>query len=911
MKNIKNLKNTVVIKPKGILKLSNESSINNNNSIKTKKMNPIALNLKNISSIKYSNNNIKKINPFKYFQTKNHSLNSETNQTSKKIRKNLILRGNSIFKTFDNHSNSDSYSSTHNSSAKNQNFSETFRKFLLQNDENDDKKNILKIHSRNRKKNSILGGITNSYTYDTFQNENDKKDFPKINNNRLYFSPLTERNFENNNFSKIENRHHYLSRNKTSTPVKLFLTHNDSSSYNNMNNNESQIIPNSKISYFNKNLLKKTFENNNIISKKILKKPTLLKKLNKKKLSASILTSFKGFNNQINRKIRKAKSIYNKENLKNTEDDNKEKLNYKSEPEIDKKSKIPEHIIIPEKHSIHISRKSVPEYELGNQLAQLSNVKHSNLNRPIKKEGTLRELEISNLFRKIENKNQFINLYNTSSETDSEESNFSNNSEKIKSINLIKDNINSYFNSPIKLKEKILNIPHEHLKNNMFENEIIDKLNEIDNQSLNKKINIIHNFQEKNYDLFCSYESNINKLLDKTQKKYKTKNEIKINLIFVKKQIFYLQKYESKYIKKLKKVKNHFKPINQNFIYTYLLEKYIPIDIYHEIFENNSLKEINTHQLSINLFKNFSFLKNLVKNEIDIYKQIKPVRKKNTKHLNIVSKKNILYMSRFCIYDYEYHISGMSKKINNEKENQKKIHYSLNELKSRKKTTKGRATLKVLLKKDTNKCYNINSKETKEIINKEKREKTYLTRALKEINFYKKSIRILSKSKIKKYTLSKGRKEIKLEKQEIFESNNGFVNKYQMISRVTDMKMKMIENFESSETLFFHIKDRNYPLFKSIFEKFKMNPDLCDNDGNSLLSLAVQSNSFQIVNYLINAGASVNNQNKSNNTPLHFALSFHNFEIADMLIKTGANEKIQNKSGMTPWQCLDAGVSII
>jgi hypothetical protein len=253
----------------------------------------------------------------------------------------------------------------------------------------------------------------------------------------------------------------------------------------------------------------------------------------------------------------------------------------------------------------------------------------------------------------------------------------------------------------------------------------------------------------------------------------------------------------------------------------------------------------------------------------------------------------------------------MSKKINNEKENKKKIHYSLNELKSRKKTTKGRATLKVLLKKDTNKCYNINLKETKEIINKEKREKTYLTRALKEINFYKKSIRILSKSKIKKYTLSKGRKEIKLEKQEIFESNNGFVNKYQMISRVTDMKMKMIENFESSETLFFHIKDRNYPLFKSIFEKFKMNPDLCDNDGNSLLSLAVQSNSFQIVNYLINAGASVNNQNKSNNTPLHFALSFHNFEIADMLIKSGADEKVKNKSGMTPWQCLDTGISII
>ena len=904
MKNIKNLKNTVVIKSKGILKLSNESSINNN-SIKSKKMNPIALNLKNISSIKNSNNNIKKINPYNYSKIKNHSLNSDTNQTSKKIRRNLILRGNNIFRTFDNHSNSDSYSSTHNSSAKN--FSETFRKFFLQNED----KKMSKNYSRNRKKNSILGGITNSYTYDTFQNENDKTNFPKINKNGFYFSPLTERDLEKNNYSKIENRHNYLSRNQTSTPVKLFLTNNDSSSYNNINNNyESPTVSNSTIPFLNKKLMKKTFENNNIISKKILKKPTLLRKLNKKKLSAAVLT-VKGFNNQINRKIRKVKSIYYKENLNNIEEDNKEKLNYKSETETNNKSKIKEHIIIPENNKKQINRKSVPEYELGNQFAQLSNVNDTNLSRPIQKEGTLRKLGISNLFRKIENKNQIVNLYNTSSETDSEESYNSNNSEKVKSINLNKDNISNYFSSPIKLREKIINIPHEHLKKNMFENEIIDKLNEIDNKSFNKKINIIHNFQEKNYDLFCSYESNINKLFDKAHKKDKTKYEIKINLIFVKKQIFYHQKYESKYLKKLKKVRNNFKPINQHFIYNYLLEKYIPIDIYNEIYENKSLNQIKSHNYSINLFKNFSFLKNLIKTESEDFKAIKPIRKKNTKHLNITSKKNIFYMSRLCVYDYEYHIKGGVKIINNNIENKKTINYRFNDIKSRKKTTKGRATIKILLRKDTNKHHNINLKETKEIINKEKREKSYLTRALKKINFYKKSIKIFSKSKMKKYNISKTEKEIKLGKKEILENHNGYVNKYQMISRVTDLKMKMIENLESSETLFFHIKDRNYPLFKTIFEKFKMNPDLTDNDGNSLLSLAVQSNSFQIVNYLINAGASVNTQNKSNNTPLHFALSFHNFEIADMLIKSGANEKIQNKSGMTPWECLDVGVSII
>ena len=132
-----------------------------------------------------------------------------------------------------------------------------------------------------------------------------------------------------------------------------------------------------------------------------------------------------------------------------------------------------------------------------------------------------------------------------------------------------------------------------------------------------------------------------------------------------------------------------------------------------------------------------------------------------------------------------------------------------------------------------------------------------------------------------------------------------------MINRVTDLKMKMIKNLELSETVFFHIKDRNYPLFKSIFEKYKINPDLTDKDGNSLLSLAVQSNSFQIVNYLLNVGANPNIRDNNNNTPLHFALTFHNYEIADMLIQRGADEKVINKMGITPWQCLDSGYSII
>jgi ankyrin repeat protein len=133
-----------------------------------------------------------------------------------------------------------------------------------------------------------------------------------------------------------------------------------------------------------------------------------------------------------------------------------------------------------------------------------------------------------------------------------------------------------------------------------------------------------------------------------------------------------------------------------------------------------------------------------------------------------------------------------------------------------------------------------------------------------------------------------------------------------MISRVSDLKYKIIQSYKKNiDAICFQIKDRNFYGFKNYFEKYKIDPDSKDTYGNSLLILAVQSNCFQIVNYLLNAGASVNMTNQNKNTPLHFALTFRNFEIADMLIRQGADENIQNKYGITPWMCLDNRLSIL
>ena len=138
------------------------------------------------------------------------------------------------------------------------------------------------------------------------------------------------------------------------------------------------------------------------------------------------------------------------------------------------------------------------------------------------------------------------------------------------------------------------------------------------------------------------------------------------------------------------------------------------------------------------------------------------------------------------------------------------------------------------------------------------------------------------------------------------------VNKLTMISRANDLKQEMLKKLNSrKDEIIFFIKDRNYPGFITIFEKYKISPDMKDQNGNSLLAIAVQSNSFQIANYLLNIGADPNIRDNNNNTPLHIALTFHNYEIADMLIERGADEKLTNKMGITPWQCLDSGHSII
>ena len=114
-----------------------------------------------------------------------------------------------------------------------------------------------------------------------------------------------------------------------------------------------------------------------------------------------------------------------------------------------------------------------------------------------------------------------------------------------------------------------------------------------------------------------------------------------------------------------------------------------------------------------------------------------------------------------------------------------------------------------------------------------------------------------------------------------------------------------------SEILILYLKDKNISGFRKIYEKYKPNPEISDNDGNSLLNIAVQSGFKKAVIYLINNGANVNTQNNRLNTPLHYALSYQYYDIADILLRNGADEKKKNDEGLTAWQSLNFHQNIL
>ena len=72
-----------------------------------------------------------------------------------------------------------------------------------------------------------------------------------------------------------------------------------------------------------------------------------------------------------------------------------------------------------------------------------------------------------------------------------------------------------------------------------------------------------------------------------------------------------------------------------------------------------------------------------------------------------------------------------------------------------------------------------------------------------------------------------------------------------------------------------------------------------DDDGGVLLN-AIQNNSYNVVKYLVEQGADVNDVDDCGNTPLHVAVDDNKFVWVKYLVEHGADINVMDESGYTP-----------
>jgi len=89
------------------------------------------------------------------------------------------------------------------------------------------------------------------------------------------------------------------------------------------------------------------------------------------------------------------------------------------------------------------------------------------------------------------------------------------------------------------------------------------------------------------------------------------------------------------------------------------------------------------------------------------------------------------------------------------------------------------------------------------------------------------------------------------------------LTKENTLFKTLEIKSSQLQSFKnnSSEILKFYIKDGNFDKFKELFEKNKYLIDKFDENGDTLLNIAVKCNHYEIASYLLDHGADVNSQN--------------------------------------------------
>ena len=164
-------------------------------------------------------------------------------------------------------------------------------------------------------------------------------------------------------------------------------------------------------------------------------------------------------------------------------------------------------------------------------------------------------------------------------------------------------------------------------------------------------------------------------------------------------------------------------------------------------------------------------------------------------------------------------------------------------------------------------------------------------------------------------------KEVKLEKMKfqiynfkrIFNKleNISILKKKDNLRRIKKKKSIIYQKEINSDMVFrclcYYIYYNDEKEFIKCFLQFKDMIDIEQTDSkyNTLLTLSVKYNCFEIFKFLIEKGANVNTQNIYLNTPLHYAFASKLYKFIDLLIINGADENLKNIYGKNYFECVN------
>lgn len=92
-----------------------------------------------------------------------------------------------------------------------------------------------------------------------------------------------------------------------------------------------------------------------------------------------------------------------------------------------------------------------------------------------------------------------------------------------------------------------------------------------------------------------------------------------------------------------------------------------------------------------------------------------------------------------------------------------------------------------------------------------------------------------------------------------------------------------------------------YGTFDEFVQEFELNILNQKNDnGSSLLHVAIAGENFDVAQFLVDQGIDVNLVNRDGQTPLHLIATKNNIKLAKILLESGADISIRDRYGNNP-----------